>query len=111
MNAIHAIVEQVMALLGGVVNPDALYSLLIISGAGDSPKQLCRVSSASREISHALHSRSRGDGHDSRNDRHVYTNEATAGTKIVKVMIVEKQLRADVVGTGIYLCLQVLHLR
>ncbi len=61
------------------------------------------------QISHAFHAFYRGNGHNAGDDGHGDTGEQAALAKIVKITIVEKELRADVVGTFIDFGLEIIH--
>jgi hypothetical protein len=54
--------------------------------------------------------RGAGDGHDAGDDRDADAGQFAAVAEVEEVVVVEEQLRADVVGAGVDLGLEVVHL-
>ena len=50
-----------------------------------------------------------GDGHDAGDDRHADARQVAALAEVVEIVVVEEQLRADVVRSRVHLGLEVVH--
>ena len=65
--------------------------------------------STCREFCHTLDPLGGGDGHDAGDDGDVDSGKSASISKVQKIVVIEKELCADVVGTGIHLRLEVIH--
>ena len=83
---------------------------VIVLAAADGTQQSCGEPGAERQLGHAHHAALRRDRHDAGDDRHLDAGQVAALAEVVEVAIVEEELRADVVGAGVHLSLQVVHL-
>ena len=92
------------------MDADALDSFRIIRGAAQGTQQLGGNASAECKLRHALHAAERRDGHDSRDNGHVNACQLTAFAKIVEIMVIEEELGADIVRSGVDFGLEVIHL-
>ncbi len=101
MNPAHVEIKQIAALLGGPVNSSVFDGLGVALASINRLEQRRGKPRAARELSHALESAHRSDGHDSRNDRRANSCEFAARTPIMKRVVVEEELRDDVVRTRV----------
>lgn len=108
MDPLDAVVDEVVHLFGRPVDANFLDQGVVL-GPGDGPQEPGGEPRAQCEVGHAEHPLSGGDGHDARHDGHVDAGEAAAVAVVVEVMVIKKKLRADVIGAGVDLALQVLH--
>ena len=94
-------IQQTCALRGGIVDTNALDRLSMPLGTLQRTHQRSRKPGSGSQFSHPSHALERGDGHDAGQHRDADASEFTAVTKIKKIVVVEKQLGANVVSTGI----------
>src|SRR5271157_2526001 len=111
MDSANLVVQQVAALLGGPMNSYPGDSRGVCATALDGPLEPTRDSGSQRQLGHPHHVLSRGDRHDAGKDWHLDARKLTPLTKIVKIRVAEKELGTNVVGAGVNLALQMIHLQ
>ena len=94
-----------------MLHADALNSLLVLARAVERLEQFCGEMSTRCKLGHAADTFGGGDGHNSCNDGDVDPGQTAAVTEIKKVMVVKKELGADIVGTLVHLGLEVIHFK
>lgn len=110
MQARYALVDQALALLNGIVDSGLANSGLVISGGTEGTQELGGKSASRCQVGHSVHPRKGGDGHNSCHDGQVDSGEVATVPVIKEVVIVEKELSADVVGACVGLRLEMVHL-
>ena len=110
VDASDVVVQELSALLGGPVLADPCYGVFVAGAALDGAEQLGGVAGAGCELGHALHALGAGDGHDPSDNGDVDAREFAALAEVEEVGGREEELGADVVGAGIDLGLEVVHL-
>jgi len=111
MDAGDAVVEEVGALLGGVVEADFADGFGGAVGALEGFEELGGEAAAAGEFGHAFHRAEAGDGHDAGDDGGGDSGEGATVAEVVEIVVVEEKLGADVVGTGVYFGFEVLHFK
>ena len=104
------VVEQVAALLGGPVDADLGDGLRVVAAAPDGPEQPGREPRAQGQLGHPDQVFLRGDRHDAGDDRHADARQLAPFAEVVEIGVAEEELGADVIGAGIDLALEVIHL-
>lgn len=102
------VVQQVQDLFRGPMGAD-FFGLGVILCACQGAKQLSRKARAQGEFRHPFHPLERGDGHDAGDNGNVDPGQPAPFAEIVEIAVVEKKLRADVIGAGIDFGLEVLN--
>jgi hypothetical protein len=110
VNARDVVVEEVAALFGRPVDAGVFDGLGVALAARDRLQEWRRKARARREVSHALQSAAACDWHHARDDWRANSRKFAARTPVVEGVVVEEELRDDVVGACIALRLQVLKL-
>ena len=82
----------------------------VVAAAVDGPQQPGRESGPEGQLGHPDHVLLRRDRHDPGEDRHPDAGQLAALAEVVEVVVVEEELGADVVGAGVDLALEVVHL-
>ena len=111
MNSPDLVVEQVATLLGGPVDPDLGDGLrVVVVATADRFEQPGGEPCAQRQLGHPCQVFPRGNGHDSRDDRHPDTGQLATLAEIVEVGVTEEELSTDVVGPGIDFAFEIIQL-
>ena len=107
----NLMMQQVSALLRGVMQADATDCIGITAHALQCLLQSCRNACATRQIRDAPQTAQAGYGQDAGKYGHTDARQFTAVAEIVKVMVIQEELRADVIGSRINLGLEIVHLQ
>ncbi len=109
MDAVDTGIEEACTLFGGVLDADTLHGLPIVAGTVERTQQPGGEVRTGRQFGHPPDAFGRGDGHDARDDRKVDAREAAPVAEVEEIMIIKKELCANIVGSFIHLRLEVVH--
>ena len=109
VDAGDTVVEEVGALLGGVVEANLADGFGGAVGALESFEEFRGEAATAGEFGHAFHRAEAGDGHDAGDDGGADSCQRAAVAEVVEIVIIEEKLGADIVGTGLHLGFEVVH--
>ncbi len=110
VNARDVFIEKIAALLGCPVNTDIFDCFRVAAATIDRLQKARGETRSRRKISHPTQSGRACHGHDARDNRYADSCEIAARAPVVKRVVVEEQLRDDVVGARVDLRLEMLDL-
>ena len=110
VNACNVFIEKIAALLGCPVNTDIFDRFRIAAATIDRLQKARGETRSRRKISHPTQSGRTCHWHDARDDRYANSCEIAARAPVVKRVVVEEQLRDDVVGACVDFRLEMLDL-
>ncbi len=109
MQACHAVIEQIRTLRRRMMDADLADRFWVRTRSLERLEQLGRETRAARQHRHPFHHAKAGDRQDTSDDRHADSSQFAASSEVVEIMVVQKQLSADVVRPRIHFGLEVVH--
>ena len=110
MDPADLVIEQVPALLGGPVNTHLGHGLWIAPCTVHSALQPGGEPHTLGQVSHPLQTFSRRHGHDPGDDGYSNSGVLTPLAEVEEVVVIEEELRANIIRSGVDLLLEIVDL-